>query len=311
MKKHTIKAFNYLALVVFFLLAVTKTFAANDPEPVIEKKKTYNKTYPLSKGQKVNIKNSFGDVVINNYPGSEVKVEVTVIAKASTDERAQTLLDNINIIDNAGSTVSFVTKIGDNNQRGRKSENQSMQINYVVYMPENNPLELQNEFGKCNVGDRSGATDITQKFGDLIVGNLSNIEELRVEFGSLVAEKLTGGKTTFKYSEIKVKNFAGAVKTSIEFCGKTKLGLGNDVTDVNINASYSDIELSLPSNFSGSYDIQTSFGDFDNNTSFKIKDTDDGSDDHGPKFSKDFSGTSGSGTVKVKIKSSFGKIKLN
>jgi hypothetical protein len=107
-----------------------------------------------------------------------------------------------------------------------------------------------------------------------------------------------------------VKNFAGSIKTSVEFCGKTKFGLTKDVSDVNINASYSDIELALPSNFDATYDIHTSFGDFDNNTSYKIKEADE-DDDHGPKFDKDFSGTSGSGTVKVKIKSSFGKVKLN
>lgn len=310
MKKHITALSKYFALALLLLLAGTKTFAGDDF--AVEKKKTYNKTYSLTASQKVFIKNSFGSVVINNHKSSEVKVEVTIIAKASTEERAQDILDNISINDKAGSTVSFETKIDNakGNQRGRKGENQSMEVNYVVYMPESNPLELQNEFGKSEIGDRSGSTEITQKFGELTVGALTNVDAIRVEFGSISAEKLAGGKTSFSYSEVKVKSFSGAVKSTLEFCGKTRLGFSNEVTDVNINNSYSDIEIILPSSFNGTYDIHTSFSEFDNNTSFKIKDTDD-NEDRGPKFDRDYAGKSGTGACKVKIRSSFGKIKLN
>ena len=61
---------------------------------------------------------------------------------------------------------------------------------------------------------------------------------------------------------------------------------------------------------SGNYDIATSFGEFKNKTAFAIKEDgkDDDDDRHGPKFNHKYSGTSGSGSTKVKIKSSFGEI---
>lgn len=311
MKKHITAPFKIITLFFLFVITGAKVFAAGE-EPTVEKRKTYNKTYPLSANQKVSVKNSFGTVVINNYKGSEVKVEVTVIVKASTDERAQTLLDNIDVIDKNGSTVSFETKIdnnNNNNNRGRKNESQTMEVNYQVYLPESNPLELQNEFGKAEVGDRSGLTNITEKFGDLVTGNLSNVEEVRVEFGSIKAEKLSGGKTIFKYSEVNVKGFGGDVKCSLEF-SSTKIGFTNAVTDANISNSYSDVEITFPKDFNGTYSIHTSFCDFDNNTSFKIKEVGEEDEDSGPKFDKDFSGKSGNGAANVKIKSSFGEIKF-
>jgi hypothetical protein len=311
MKKHIRAVFKTGVLALLFLLPATKIFAGDDL--TIEKKKTYNKTYPLTGSQKVSIKNSFGTVQINSYKGSEVKVEVTVIAKASTDERAQDILDNISISDNGGSTVSFETKMGNNNNnnnRGRKNESQSMEVNYVVSMPEGNPLTVQNEFGKTVLGDRSGLTDITEKFGELEVGTLTNVDQVKVEFGSIKAEKLVGGKTSFSYSEVKINSFGGAVKTSLEFCSKTKLGITNEVTDVNISNSYSDIELSFPASFNGTFAIHTSFGDFDNDSPFKIKEEGEDDEDHGPKFDNDYAGVSGNGSCKVKIKSSFGKIRF-
>ena len=241
----------------------------------------------------MSIKNSFGAVVVNNYKGNEVKVEATIIARASTDERAQNILDDISITDDAGSTISFTTRIrNNNNNRGKKGESQGMEINYIVFLPESNSLELQNEFGATEVPDRSGLTNITQKFGELTAGNLSNVEQVTVEFGSINAEKIKGGKTTFKYSQVKVKTLGGSVKSSFEFCNKSKIGISADVTDININNSYSDIEINLPQDFNATYDIRTSFGDFVNETDFKIRDEDSG-EEHGPKFDKDFSGAVG------------------
>lgn len=309
MKIHITALSKKLGLVLVLLASAIYSFALIT-EPTVEKKKTINKSVPLKANQRVSIKNSFGSVVVKNYTGSEVKVEVTIIARAATEDRAQAILDHIKVNADAGSTVSFVTEIGNmNNQNGRKGENQGMEINYVVYLPESNPFELLNEFGKSEVSDRTGPTDLTQKFGELVVGSLSNVEQITVEFGSIVAEKIKGGKTTFKYSQVKIKNFSGSIKSTFEFCSKTKIGVTSDVTDINISNSYSDIEINLPEAFNATFDIRTSFGDFVNKTSYKIKDEDSG-DDHGPKFDKDFSGQSGTGTCRVKIKSSFGKLKL-
>lgn len=311
MKKYITTFKTGMLLLLCLSYTVHGLAAGNDP--VVEKRKVYNKTYSLSRDQKVSIRNSFGTVYVNNYKGSEVKVEVTMIAKAGTDAVAQSVLDNISIIDNNGSTVSFETKIDGNNNgnKDRKGGTKGMEVNYQVYMPDRNPLELQNEFGKTTVESRDGLTDITQKFGELNVGSLTNVEQVRVEFGSINAEKLSGGKTSFSYSEVKVKQFSGAVKSTLEFCSKTRLGIGSDVSEISINNSYSDIELELPADFNATYEIYTNFGDFVNNTDFIIRDADENSEDDGPKFDHDFKGRSGNGRCSVKIRSSFGKIKFS
>jgi hypothetical protein len=61
-------------------------------------------------------------------------------------------------------------------------------------------------------------------------------------------------------------------------------------------------------NLSASYDIHTSHGDFSNKTSFAIKRQGDDDDRYGPKFNSRWTGTSGSGSSKLKIDSSFGEI---
>ncbi len=92
-----------------------------------------------------------------------------------------------------------------------------------------------------------------------------------------------------------------------------KLPLDNSVTDFNLNNSYSNIDLSVANDFSGDFQVHTNFGNFHNKSTLVIKDDqkeDKDDDEHGPKFDKDFSGKSGSGACKVKMKSSFGNIRL-
>ena len=310
MKKH-IEVRKYIITAALLLVTSTWLFAADGPD--VEKKKTYSKSYSLGANEKVNINNQFGEVKINTWGKSEVKVDVSVIVKASTEEGAQTILDNI-IIEDSKSVDGVLFKTNINNQPGKMKhsnrDNHSVEINYEVNMPAGNPLNLENQFGKTFVPDLSGPVEITQKFGDLVAGNLSNIKELHVEFGSVVAESVNNCKVVVKFSKAEIKKMSGAIKGTFEYCDKVKLTLNNNATDFSINNQFSKIEVTVADGFNGDFDIHTNFGEFHNSTPIVIKETKDSDEDHGPKFDKDYSGKSGSGACKVKIKSSFGTVKF-
>lgn len=313
MKKH-IEVRKFIITTAVLLVAVTGLFAKEGPD--VEKKKTYTKSYAVSSSDKVSINNQFGEVKIITWNKSEAQVDVTITVKGSSDERAQTILDRINIEDGKSSDgVWFKTNMKNQNWKGndnRKGEhNQSMEINYEVHMPAANPLDLDNQFGKSFVPDMTGPVEITQKFGDLVAGNLANVKELHVEFGSAVIESIKDCKVVIKFSKAEIKKMSGNIKATFEYCDKMKLSLNNTVTDLNINNQFSKIELSVADGFNGDFDIHTSFSEFHNSTSLPIKETRDDSDDHGPRFDKDYSGKSGSGACKVKIKASFGNVKFS
>ena len=311
MKKHT-EVRKYIVTAALLLAATTWLFATEGPE--IEKKKTYSKSYSIDGNDKVNINNQFGEVKITTWGKSEVKVDVTITAKASSDERAQAILDNISIEDSKSSeAVSFKTTMGKQEWKGDKkgNNNQGMEINYEVSMPAASPLILQNQFGKSFVPDMSGPVEITHKFGELVAGNLPNIKELHVEFGSAVVESIGNCKVVIKFSKAEIKKMNGSIKANFEFCDRVKIPLDNSMTDFTMNTSYSKVDITVSGGFGGEFDIHTSFGDFKNSSSLSLKeDKDDDEDSHGPRFDKDFNGKTGNGACKVKIKSSFGTVKL-
>jgi hypothetical protein len=311
--KKRIEVRKYILASALLLVSTAWAFAADGPD--VEKKKTYSKSYAIDGNDKVNINNQFGEVKIVTWGKNEVKVDVSIVAKAGSEEKAQAIIDNISIEDSkSGNEVSFKTVMNKEEWKGdrknKNNESQSMQIDYEVSMPAANPLALQNQFGKTFVPDMSGPVEITQKFGELVVGNLPKITELHVEFGSLVAESISNCKVVVKFSKAEIKKMNGAIKGNFEFCDKVKLPLDNGVTDLNLNNSYSKIEITVSSSFDGNFEIHTSFGEFKNSSALAIKEERDEDDNHGPRFDKDFNGKTGNGACKVKIHSSFGSIKL-
>jgi hypothetical protein len=311
--KKMIKTFS----LVLSLLLLTKAnlFAQNDNDNDNKKKYEFvktnavNKSYNVSSSDKLNIQNSFGSVKVTTWDRNEIKVDVAIEVSSNTESYAQKLLDRINVTEaKSGNEISFKTSMKDvNNSNGEKS---SMEINYTISMPANNALTVKNEFGPTTIPDFRGEVDLTSKFGSLTTGNLSSIKAIHVEFGKANLANITSAPVTIKFSKAVISKLSGAVKLNLEFCSSVRLNLDNNLTSLDLKTSYSTVNLKPMADLSASYNISTSFGSFKNTSNIKFSGDDDGEDNRGPKFDFEYSGKSGSGSIPVKVKSSFGKIIL-
>jgi hypothetical protein len=313
--------FSRLLLLVAVLASVAATAQddhkddnKNEKQPKFKKTKSYSKSYSLGSSDKISLVNQFGEMKLNTWDKNEIKVDVTITGKSDIEQQAQQILDHITINDGkTGNTVSFETKFNDDKRNQNKNDNEEhhnegMQIDYMVYLPAGNTLTVQNQFGKLIIPDYRGEADITCKFGELTTGKLSNPKEVDVEFGEANIGQLEGGKLSIKFSEGTVNKLTGNVKTNLEF-SQVKLNIDNDLKSLDLSNSYSTVYLDVEKNLSAAYDITSSHGEFSNKTSFAIKDdTKDDDNRYGPRFTRTYSGTSGSGTLKLKVNSSFGEI---
>lgn len=299
----------YSVIFLIFSFAFTGTAFAHE-DPWVEKKKVYTKSYPLSGSDKVSLSNKFGSMKISTWAKNEVKVEATIVAEAKSDERAQDILDGINVSDGKNSDgVYFKTNIkGNNNQRWEKGEKQGFHVDYEVFLPAGNPLNATNEFGSITMGDHNGEATIISKFGSIDAGKLNNVKKIQVEFGSMVLNSMNNGSLVIKFSSADVRRISGEISAEVEH-SSAKLGVTNDVKSLNVKNSFSPLLLDVPTNFSATYDIRTSFAKLKNKTNFAInKEGDDES--RGPKFDFDYNGKSGSGETTVKVKTSFGDVTI-
>ncbi|HVY74564.1 MAG TPA: hypothetical protein VG890_07025 [Puia sp.] len=311
MKKHT-NPFKLLALGAFFLLPVLSMAGNGD---VVQKRKNISKSYTVSADDKLSIENSFGDVTITTWDKNEIQVNIDIMVNASTDDKAQQMMDQIQVSDSrSGNTISFKTDIG-NMGNGKKNkdnggDDRKFAVDYKIVMPAGNPLNVENSFGKINIGNFNGPASLVSKFGELNTGKLANAKVLHVEFGKADIGPVVDPDITFKFNgKSFIKNISGNAKVHVEFCGDVAFSVDNGIRDLSIFESYSDVRVFVPQNISANVNVHTNFGSFHNSSGINISEEKD-DDSNGPKFDRDYSGSSGTGTARIKIKSSFGKVRI-
>ncbi|NII25559.1 hypothetical protein HB364_10730 [Pseudoflavitalea sp. X16] len=305
--KAILRAYSTSLLITALSFGTQQVLAGEDP--MVEKKKTYSKSYSVSSSDKISLRNQFGEMKINTWDKNEVKVDVVITAEAGTDERAQQILDIIEIQDGKGGNgVWFKTKIGNNNQHRGKGEKQSFDIDYTVYLPANNVLDAGNEFGPMTIGDYKGKVSLESKFGSLTTGNLTGYAKVQVEFGKANIGSMDNGDVTIKFSRGLINKLSGEVKANFEH-SSIKVGVENDVKNLDVKNSFTQLFLDVNTGLSANFDISTSFCEVKNKTSFAIKKEGD-DEDHGPKFDFRYSGKAGGGGSNVRVKTSFGDVTI-
>ena len=303
-----IKQSKSALLIVTLLVATTIAWANNDP--LIEKKKTYSKSYNITSKDKLTLENSFGEMKLITWEKNEIKVDVTITAKGGTEEKAQQILDNISIEDGKNNNgVFFKTKTNDKknwkkDDKGYKDE--GMHIDYVVYLPSSNPLDVQNSFGPMIVPDYNGEASISSKFGSLTAGKISNAKLVSVEFGHGEIESINNGKLSIQFSRATIKKLSGSVKAEFQHSSGIKLIVDNGIRDLTITNSFSTLYLDVNKNLGASFDLYTNFGSITNQTAFGIEEEKKSDESKGPKFDHRYSGKSGNGNAVIKLKSEFG-----
>ena len=307
--------------VLFFSLVLSAPLlgrAAGGDEDV-KKQKLINRSYPVTADDKLQIDNQFGNVVVSTWDKAEITVDIEISARAATDEKAQDILNRIDVKETKGDhLISFKTKVdeihdsnGNNHNRHGDGDNRSFYIDYVIHMPSANRLEIENSFGKTEVPDFKGLVTLTSKFGSLNTGKLENVDAIHVEFGKAYITEVDNGKITFAYNgESKIGKVNGNVKITSEFSNHVQVTVADNIQELNVFESYSGIRMVVGKSLSAQIAVHTSFGSFHNESEFSINEHKEESD-YGPHFDKDYSGTAGDGKAKIMIKSSFGSVRLS
>ncbi|HEY4937010.1 MAG TPA: hypothetical protein VII44_10535 [Puia sp.] len=309
--KKLINPFKGFVLLAF-ALAPVMTKANNGDN--IEKKRTISKSYNVSPDDRLSIENSFGNVIITTWDKNEIQVEVEIGVRASSDEKAQQMMNLINVRDKQdGHEISFKTDIGHMSGKDNWNKNEDTRkfyVDYKVIMPSKNPLRIENSFGKTNIPDFDGSASLTSKFGELTTGKLPNATLIHVEFGKANIGRLNNADIIFKFNDnSQVAGISGNSKVDVQFCSHVDITVDNALSALSLFQSYSSINLKVSNDLSAQFDVYTNFGSFHNKTEFNIaEDRDDESS--GPKFDKTYTGKAGSGAAKIKIKSSFGSVRV-
>ncbi len=187
--------FNLLA--TFLLFA---SFIANAVN--IDAVKEYHESWPANSVQTMQIINKYGEVRVNNNGGSEVTVDVIVTVEASSESRANKMLQFIDIdFSKSGNKVKAETSI-DNDFKSRKN----FTIDYTVNIPTDKNLIIENKFGNVVVNELNARGNFIVKYGLFSAYKLNGVNpediNITLEYGKATIETISSAIITVKYSKI-------------------------------------------------------------------------------------------------------------
>ncbi|MEO3406236.1 hypothetical protein AAFN85_20145 [Mucilaginibacter sp. CAU 1740] len=249
--------------------------------------KRYSKTYTAGKMDELAIDNRFGEVKINTWDKPEFKVEVQVNIYADKQSDAQSFLPLVNVFDTKkDALVAFKTIIGDTRGSDRllwtangQPHLKKIEINYVVYMPAKNSLNISNSYGNVILPDFNGRLLLKSTYSSLKAQRLNNpLNQVKVSFGNASIESFSGSKleisygsldlmegddlnATISYGQARIGKLYSSANISVRFGKELNIGgLDKKLKSLNITSDYTAVKLGNVTQMNASYDVTTNYG---------------------------------------------------
>ncbi len=300
-----------------------------------EQVKTYSKTYPAGNDGLV-IDNRYGKITVNTWNRNEFKVDVQIKVAGSTLDKAKKMLSQVQIQDaKQGGNVSFRTEIDQGGSSWLSfsggSNVRKMEINYTVYMPEDNALTIQNRYGSTELPNLKGRVVINNSNGNLNAKYLSNAENaIVVKYGNAAIARLTDGSLNISYGSLSLNecdnvsaniSYAGAKIGTIKSAAAINLKYGGGLTinnldknfkKLSINSSYSNIKVGMPDAVNGNFAVVVHYGSFNyNNNTIKLVNQLKSNDEDGWNPTQTYKGQLGNGNgANIAIRTNYGSVKF-
>jgi hypothetical protein len=304
-----------------------------------EKTKRVVKSYQVDKDDKLAINNQYGKVAVHVWTKNEIRVEVEIKAFESSENSANKLLESVNIAESrTDNLISFKTNFGKTSVNFRslikngKEEKRGLQVNYIIYMPSKNALDIHNRYGSTEIDDFAGPLNINNAYGSFSAGRIDHPEnKVKVSYGSAKIDNFSNGdllvtygslklneadklNATIKYSSAKIAHLSNGGTFSLAYSGGFKIDtVDKNVKNLNINSAYSGLILGFDEAADFDLDVTVSYAGF-NYVANQITIMDQALNN--PKSrawspTKHYLGRIGKGSEsKIVIKSSYGSVKF-
>ena len=203
--------------------------------------KEIRKQFSVTEATQFIADSKYGNLTIAYGQDDMVIVDAKIEAKASSEEAAKQLLDNLNVVmDATPGKVSVKTVIDNSNNWGRQRE---FSIDIHVTLPARMQAELNQKYGSITMPeDNKGLYQIDMKYSKLTAGNFT--QPLKVEAG---------------YSKLKFGNLK-QVSLELSYCSDVLL---NNVEIASVECKYSDLSFRRLDNLLSMADLNYSSLDID------------------------------------------------
>lgn len=220
---------------ILILLILIPFLGFSNDDTFISKQKNIKKTYIVNSNAGIDIENKYGNITVSTWNEDKIDLDITIKVSGANENWVNEKINSIDVdITALKSMVTAITKIGNSSLKSRGSSN-SFEINYVIKIPKNGSVKLNNKYGNITTLNLESTTDIVCKYGKIILGELNGPSN-RIEIGysqNSTINYIKSGNIEARYSGIKI----------------------NESGNLNLDASYTDVSLKEGQNikYQGNY----------------------------------------------------------
>jgi len=208
---------------LFLLLGFTTIFSLSNAKAK-KFEKTIERSFDITQNGTTAITNKYGKVTIQTWEKNVVSIKVTIEAETGSEKEAQEAFDRVTI-----DFLSSMDKVSAKTELESKSTswwswdfNQvDYKINYEVFLPITNNLELTHKYGNFSLNELEGELTVNLSYGKGVIEKLENFGSFSLAYANINIEEAGDLKVTMKYSDLRVSS----------------------MTDLNIESKYSKIEI--------------------------------------------------------------------
>lgn len=184
----------------------------------VKMEKDFDESFGVERGNKVEVLNKYGEVIINTWDQNEVRFIVKVTARGRNQEVVNKTMNRINVdMRKTGHLISVDTDIERKN--GTFSEllggvedyskalfgNQKLTVDMEIWLPENIDLSINNRYGDVYLASLKGEIDVTLAHGDLKAERMEGRIEMEHSFGKSTFDYINRGRFVLRGVETTVE----------------------------------------------------------------------------------------------------------
>lgn len=245
---------------VFSLAFILLLLGLSSPLPAAEGLQEFTRAikreFDITANGTTSITNKYGKVDIKTWDRNRVKIDVTIVVNASSESAAQDVFERIDVaFSNSSGYVKAVTTIQPREKGiwnwATGTEKSDYTINYEVYLPETNNLEINHQYGDAYVAALSGKVTANFKYANAKLEKVSNSSDINFAYGNGTIVRANDLLANASYAKLLIKE-----AQNVEINSKYTQVSIDRAADIRSNSGYDTYRLGAVRSFTnvGKYD---------------------------------------------------------